>query len=632
MSFGRGTLLAGADTGPAGRDARTLRLGLAQMFRGLAVAPGAAALAVSTGLINAACMVLGAKAVGWATEHVVVPSFARGQFLAGSAAIGALFILGVSLVRVVTIVLRAVGTGIVQFGNEARARRAVVDAYLRLGISWHRRHPAGALVSRGVLDTETAWDPMQHFPFALGMTAMLLMVLGNIALVDGPLAVITAILMPLVFGANLVYQRVLTPRARGAQRRRAVVSGLAHEALAGRQVVRTLGITEHEIDRFATAADESRVANRRMGDAGAMFDPIIELLPPLAALLVLAVGVARVDDGHLGVGALVEVIYLLITTAIPLNVIARFLGVLPLGVAGTGRVEEILTATEHPAHGAHRPAAGTGGVRLIADEVGFRYRIDDALAAERDALREIALDLEPGAIIAVAGTTGSGKSTLLALLAHLLEPDRGRITLDGEDTRDLAPDAVRRRTALVTQQPFLFADTVRANVTLGAEGTAADLDRALRIAGADGFVARLADGPDTPLDETSQLSGGQRQRIALARAIFRRPGLLLLDDATSALDPLVERTVVDALREEYAGDDRRTTVVLVGHRAATVALADTVILLAGGRIVARGTHTELLDTVPEYRALLGAYADDTTGPPSFAPTDASAGREDSVTR
>ncbi|MGW5570640.1 ABC transporter ATP-binding protein [Nocardia thailandica] len=632
MSFGRGTLLAGADTGPSGQDARTLRLGLAQMFRGLTVAPGAATLAVVTGLVNAACMVLGAKAVGWATEHVVVPSFARGEFLPGAAALGALFILGVSLLRVVTIVLRAVGTGIVQFGNEARSRAAVVDAYLRLGVSWHRRHPAGALVSRAVPDAETAWDPMQHFPFALGMTAMLVMVLADIVLVDGPLAVITALLMPLVFGANLTYQRVLTPRARAAQRRRAVVSGLAHEALAGRQVVRTLGITEHEIGRFATAADESRVANRRMGDAGAVFDPVIELLPPLAALVVLAVGVTRVDAGHLGVGALVEVIYLLITTAIPLNVIARFLGVLPLGVAGRGRVEEILTATEHPAHGQHRGAAGAGGIALSAADVAFRYRVGDVLAADRDALTDIALDLRPGEVVAVAGATGSGKSTLLALLAHLLEADRGRIRLDGIDTRELAPDAVRRRTALVTQQPFLFADTVRANVTLGADGTDADLDRALRIAGADTFVARLPRGADTVLDESTQLSGGQRQRIALARAVFRRPGLLLLDDATSALDPLVERAVVDALRAEYAGDDRRTTVVLVGHRAATVALADSVILLAGGRVAARGAHGELLATVPGYRALLGAYSNHTAHTAHTADPHAPAAREDSADR
>lgn len=168
---------------------------------------------------------------------------------------------------------------------------------------------------------------------------------------------------------------------------------------------------------------------------------------------------------------------------------------------------------------------------------------------------------------------------------------------------------MRRRTALVTQNAFLFADTVRANITLGAAAADEEIQRALRIADAAGFVGRLPAGLDTYLSDTAQLSGGQRQRLALARAVFRRPGLLLLDDATSALDPLVERTVVDALRAEYAGDDRRTTVVLVGHRAATVGIADTVVFLADGRIVAQGKHEDLLATEPAYRALLGAYRD-----------------------
>ncbi|UGT62790.1 ABC transporter ATP-binding protein [Nocardia asteroides] len=597
MTFGRGALLAGAEE-PAGRDSRTLRTGLTMMLRGCRDRPLAAAIAVGCALINAVCMVLAAKAVGWATDHVVLPSFRDDHFPVGAALLAAGFVLGVSLLRIVTIIGRGVATGIVQFGGEAADRRAVVAQYLRLGVSWHRRRPSGQLVSGVVSDVETAWDPMQHFPFATGMAVMLLLVLADIALVDGWLALVAAVLIPLVFGANLLYQRVLAPRARDAQRHRAELSGLAHEAVAGRQVVRTLGITDREIARFAATADESRAANRRMGDAGAVFDPAIELMPPLAALVILAVGVARVQDGLLGVGALVEVVYLLITTAIPLNVIARFLGVLPLGVAGHTRVRRVLTATERPAAGQQRLPEQPGGVGLEVADAWFGY------GERAAAVRELTLAVRPGAVVAVVGATGTGKSTLLGLLAHLLETDRGAVALGGVDTRLLAPEAVRRRTALVTQNAFLFADTVRANVTLGADGP---VRHALEVAGAAGFVAALPDGADTELSDTAQLSGGQRQRIALARAVFRRPGLLLLDDATSALDPLVERAVIEALRAEYAGDERRTTVVLVGHRAATIALADTVVFLAGGRIVAQGTHAELLESEPGYRALLGAY-------------------------
>ncbi|MGW4369505.1 ABC transporter ATP-binding protein [Nocardia takedensis] len=606
MSYGRGALLAGADTGS--RDG-TLRTGLTVMARGCARAPWAAAVAIVSGLTNAACMVLAAKAVGWGTEHVVVASFAEGRLLLGAAALGALFILGVSALRILTIITRGIGSGLTQYTNEAATRSAIVAAYLRLGVSWHRRRPAGQLVSHVVADADTAWDPMQHFPFAIGMVGMLLLVMLDIGLIDPWLALIALILIPLVFAANLLFQRVLAPRARVAARRRATVSALAHEAVAGRQVIRTLGITEGEIARFAAAADASRAANRRMGNASAVFDPVIELMPPLAALAILAVGVSRVEAGHLGVGALVEVVYLLITTAIPLNVIARFLGVLPLGVAGHHRVEEILTAGERPAHGGARGSEDPGGVSVGLDDVGFGYRPSATAdrTPDRLAVGGLTLDIARGSVVAVVGATGAGKTTLLGLLAHLLEADHGTVALDGTDTRVLAPEAVRRRTALVTQNAFLFDDTVRANITLGERAAPGELARALRIAGAEEFVARLPHGPDTALGADTQLSGGQRQRIALARAVFRRPGLLLLDDATSALDPLVEHAVVEALRAEYAGADRDTTVVLVGHRAATVALADTVVYLHAGRIVAVGTHADLLATEPGYAALLGAY-------------------------
>ncbi|MFF2083687.1 ABC transporter ATP-binding protein [Nocardia sp. NPDC058176] len=608
MSYGRGALLAGDDTGT---DTHSLRTGLAIMARGCVLAPGAAAVAIGSGLVNAVCMVLAAKAVGWSTEHVVVASFAEGRFLPGAAAAGAVFVLAVSLLRIVTIISRGVATGIVEYRNQAETRRAVVAAYLRLGVSWHRRRSAGQLVSRAVSDAETMWDPMQHFPFAIGMAGMLLLVLADIAHVDWWLALVAVVLIPLVFAANLLYQRVLAPRARAAQHQRAVVSGLAHEAIAGQQVVRTLGITEGEIARFAEAADSSRAANRRMGNASAVFDPTIELLPPLAALVILAIGISRVEAGHLGVGALVEVIYLLITTAIPLNVIARFLGILPLGVAGATRVEEVLTAAEQPAHGQYCPARDEHGVALAVSGVGFGYRGDAAPDGERAAVREVSLTIRPGAVVAVVGATGSGKTTLLTLLAHLIEADRGVVAVDGVDTRLLAPEAMRGRTALVTQNGFLFSDTVRANVTLGVDADPGELERALHIADAAEFVATLPHGADTVLDENTQLSGGQRQRLALARAVFRRPGLLLLDDTTSALDPLVEHTVVERLRGEFAGEDRHTTVVLVGHRGATVALADTVVFLDDGRVRAHGPHAELLDTEPGYRALLGAYRPDT---------------------
>ncbi|MFB8280336.1 ABC transporter ATP-binding protein [Nocardia colli] len=586
------------------RDAQTLRNGLAIMVRGCRDHPVAASIALVSSAINGACMVLGATAVGWSTEHVVVAGFAQGRFLVGAAAAAAVFVLGVSLLRIATIIVRLVASGVIQFGSQARMRKSLVAQYLRLSIPWHRRRAAGQLVSHAISDVDTTWAPMQHFPFAVGMTVMLLLVMADIATIDPWLAIVAGVLIPVVLGTNLIYQRVLAPRARVAQQERAVVSALAQEAIAGGQVIRTLGIVAHEVDRFAAAARAARLANRRMGRVGAVFDPAIELMPPFAALVILTIGAVRIGSGELGVGPLVEVIYLLITTAMPLNVLGRFLGGVPLAVAGHSRVREVLAADQAPAQGISRLAAGESAVAVRVCAASFGY---GAAAVVRD----IGLSAEPGAIVAVVGRTGAGKSTLLGLLADLLRAETGSVRLDGVDVGQAAAGEVSRRAALVTQTAFLFGDTVRDNVTLGVAGSDAAVWRALRVAGAAEFVERLPGGLDSELDEEGQLSGGQRQRIALARAVFRRPGLLLLDDATSALDPVVERAVVDGLRAEYAADDRRTTVVLVGHRAATITLADTVVLLDRGRVAATGTHADLLATAPDYRDLLDAYGSDT---------------------
>ncbi|WP_461021510.1 ATP-binding cassette domain-containing protein [Thalassiella azotivora] len=240
--------------------------------------------------------------------------------------------------------------------------------------------------------------------------------------------------------------------------------------------------------------------------------------------------------------------------------------------------------------------------------VGRRHDPDEAdepdVPVEVPVLHEVTLDVTAGSTVAVVGPTGSGKSTLASLLVRLVDPRTGEVVLDGRDVRDLAGGQVAAVASLVPQSTFVFEDTVRGNVTLGADVDDEAVWRALRLAQADGFVAALPAGLDTRVGERgASLSGGQRQRLALARALVRSPRLLVMDDATSAVDPRVEQAILAGLREGSGG----VTVVVVAYRKATIALADEVVFVERGRVVDRGTHTELLGRRDRYRHLVNAY-------------------------
>jgi ATP-binding cassette subfamily B protein len=576
----------------------TTREGFAVLGHAIRREPGIFVLSTIGSVLFAVLTVADAWVLGWATDHVVIPAFRDGEIGAGLLwAVLGLFV-GVAILRAVGIVARRLGAGIMQFRMQAHTRRAVTRQYLTLPMEWHQRHPTGQLLSNAYSDVEAAWGPIAPLPMALGTVVMMVIAVVQMLLADLVLAIVGLVVFPAVVVANLAYQRLASPLMTHAQGLRAEVSEIAHESFDGAMVVKTLGRESEETARFRAKAHALRDVNIRAGSIRAAFDPTLASLPNVGVLVVLAVGVSRVMSGATDAGDVVTVAYLLTIVSFPIRAIGWLLGEFPRSVVGFRRTQSVLAATGSMTYGDERMRDASQGARLEVDDLQYAYDPDNPL------LRGVSFDVEPGRTLAVVGQTASGKSTLTSLMTRLVDPDAGRIRIDGNDLRDLARGALAGSVALVPQTAFLFDDTVRGNVTLGDDIPDDEVWAALRAAQADGFVAALGSGLDTQLGERgTSLSGGQRQRLSLARALVRHPRLLILDDATSAVDPEVEARILATLRE----NEKDSTLVVVAYRKATIGLADEVIHLADGRIADRGTHAELLERSPAYARLVNAY-------------------------
>ena len=481
--------------------------------------------------------------------------------------------------------------------SDARVRDAIFAHALRLDASYHDRVGPGELMSRASSDSEHVARMMDSIGHTIGYVLTVFAVAIVLLVLDWRLALIVLIPLPLISLAGWAYSRRYHAGTERLQERWGEAATLVEETVSGIRVVKGLGAGGPLAAEFRTRSRS--IVDRALAIArlDAVFMPTLEFLPMLGLIAVLWLGGRRVISGDLSLGSFVAFNAYIAMLVWPLRVLGQRVTTLQKAVGASARISEVLDAEPQlrdPRHPELLERPVRGDVRLA----GVQFGHEDG----HPVLDGLELHVAPGESVALVGATGSGKSTVAGLLARLYDPDAGSVSLDGHDVRDLRIADVRGAVALVFEETFLFTDTVRENIRFGRpDARDEEVERAAELAGAAAFIADLPDGYSTLLGERGfSLSGGQRQRVAIARAILADPAVLVLDDATSAVDATKEREIRAALTTVMSG---RTTVV-IAHRPATIALADRVAVLEGGRIVEEGTHMELLRRSARYRALL----------------------------
>ncbi|WP_157032178.1 ABC transporter ATP-binding protein [Kitasatospora cheerisanensis] len=486
---------------------------------------------------------------------------------------------------------------------ETRLRGDLFAKLQRLPISFHDRWPSGQLLSRATSDL-FVMRLFLAFPLVFLVVNSTVFLTGTALMfvLDWRLALITLIpAIPLMIYTRR-FEAGYSAASRLAQDQNGDLATVVEESVLGIRILKAFGRHRTMAEEFRRHSAELRETElRKAGLLGNLWAVIVGL-PELALGGALAAGAVLVAHDELSAGTLVAFLSTALALRWPVESIGWLLGFAAEAASAANRYFEVMDEPEPADLPTGDDPSEDRGIRFT----GVRFRYPDAPADSPDLLAGIDLHIRPGETLALVGATGSGKTTLTALLPRLYEPTAGAITLDGTDIRDLPREELRRQVAVAFEEPTLFSATVRENVLMGAPGADGEqLARALATAQA-GFVDKLPDGLDTEVGEQGlSLSGGQRQRLALARAVVGEPRFLVLDDPLSALDVHTEALVERALRQVLAD----TTALVVAHRPSTVLLADRVALLADGRITAVGTHQELLQSCPAYRALMSGESE-----------------------